>query len=279
VLKELNELIGLDNIKKTVNDLTNFLKVQKLREENGLKKSTHSLHAVFIGPPGTGKTTVARMLGRIYKHLGFLKKGHLIETDRAGLVAGYVGQTAMKADDVIKSAIGGVLFIDEAYSLSSGGGMNDFGNEAIEILLKRMEDHRNDFVVVVAGYPDEMRDFIQTNPGLQSRFNRYFEFDHYQPNAMMAIFKLYASKGDFTLNEDAESKLEEILERIYEKKHKGFGNARAVRNLFEKVIEIQANRIVQISPITKDLLINLTEEDIPEILKTVKELTQYSLEE
>lgn len=278
VLAELEELIGLQNIKKNVSDLTNFLKVQKIREEKGLKTTLNSLHAVFMGPPGTGKTTVARMLGRIYKHLGYLEKGHLVETDRVGLVAGYVGQTAIKADEIIKSALGGVLFIDEAYSLA-GGSLNDFGNEAIEIVLKRMEDHRREFVVVVAGYPDEMTSFLQTNPGLQSRFNRYFEFDHYDPVALMAIFKLHATKADFVLTPEAEEKLNEILEMAFEKRHKGFGNARVVRNLFEKIVEQQANRIILASQIDKNLLITLTEEDIPEVLKTVKEIIMFDSEE
>ncbi|WP_199912753.1 AAA family ATPase [Aquimarina aquimarini] len=278
VLGELNELIGLDAIKKNVEDLTNFLKIQKIREEKGLKASNNTLHAVFMGPPGTGKTTVARMLGRMYKHLGYLEKGHLVETDRAGMVAGYVGQTAIKADEIIKSALGGVLFIDEAYSLTSGG-LNDFGTEAIEVLLKRMEDHRDNIVVVVAGYPDEMQGFIQTNPGLQSRFNRYFEFDHFTAHALLDIFKLFAKKADFKLTPDAEEKLMEILDRVYEKRHRGFGNARTIRNLFEKIIERQANRIVSITPITEEILMTLTEDDIPEILKTVKEIILFDEDE
>jgi len=278
VLAELNELIGLKQVKKSIQDLTNFLKIQKVREEKGLKTSNNSLHAVFMGPPGTGKTTVARMLGRIYKHLGYLERGHLVETDRAGMVAGYVGQTAIKADEIIKSAIGGVLFIDEAYSLTSGG-LNDFGSEAIEILLKRMEDQRNDLVVIVAGYPDEMEIFIQSNPGLQSRFNRYFTYDHFDVDGLLKIFKLYVKKADFELTTDAEEKLVEILERVHEKIHRGFGNARTMRNLFEKIIERQANRIVSIAPITEEILITLTEEDIPEILKTVKEITVFNDEE
>jgi SpoVK/Ycf46/Vps4 family AAA+-type ATPase len=273
VMAELHELIGMDNIKQNIADLVNFLKVKGMREEQGLKTTNPSLHSVFMGPPGTGKTTVARLLGRIYKHLGYLTKGHLVETDRAGMVAGYVGQTAIKSDEVIKSAVDGVLFIDEAYSLR-GSGFNDFGNEAIEIILKRMEDNRNRLSVVVAGYPDEMRDFIQSNPGLQSRFNRYFQFDHFTAETMMSIFKLYAKKADFRLTEEAEDKLQEILDRLYEKRHAGFGNARVVRNLFEKIIEIQANRIVVITPITSELLMNLTEEDIPDILKTVQDIIQ-----
>ncbi|MBK6264933.1 AAA family ATPase [Marivirga sp. S37H4] len=277
VLDELNDLIGLDGIKGSVNNLTNFLKIQKIREEEGLKTTKNALHAVFMGPPGTGKTTVARLLGRIYKHLGYLKNGHVVETDRAGLVAGYVGQTAIKAEEIIKQAEGGVLFIDEAYSLSSGG-LNDFGQEAIEILLKRMEDKRSDLVIVVAGYPDEMEIFIQSNPGLQSRFNRYFEFDHFEPEALLEIFKLYVTNADFVLSEDAEEKVMAIIERAHEKRHRGFGNARTMRNLFEKIIEKQANRIVIVTPITKEILMTITEEDVPEVLKAVDEIILFDQE-
>jgi SpoVK/Ycf46/Vps4 family AAA+-type ATPase len=275
VLFELHELIGLQEIKKNVNDLINFLKVQKLREEKKLKVNQNSLHFVFMGPPGTGKTTVARMLGRIFKHLGYLKRGHLVETDRSGLIAGYVGQTAIKTDEIITAATDGVLFIDEAYALS-GGGLNDFGKEAIEILLKRMEDLRNNLVVVVAGYPDEMEVFIESNPGLQSRFNRYLNFEHYPPGPLLKIFELIAKKSDFKLTENAKDKLSEIIDRVYEKRHKGFGNARTMRNLFEKIIERQANRIVALDNITEEILITITEEDIPEILKTVKDISVFN---
>lgn len=279
VLAELHELIGLDEIKKNVEDLTNFLKVQKLREEKGMKTSNNSLHSVFMGPPGTGKTTVARMLGRIFKHLGYLEKGHLVETDRAGMVAGYVGQTAIKSDEIIKTAVDGVLFIDEAYSLASGGSFNDFGKEAIEILLKRMEDQRNSLVVVIAGYPDEIQMFIQSNPGLQSRFNRYFTFDHFKTDDLLKIFKLISKKADFTLTKEAEEKLVAILEQLEEKKSRAFGNARAMRNLFEKVIERQANRIVSITPITEEILRTLIEQDIPDVMKTVKEILLFDEDE
>lgn len=277
VMGELNELVGLENIKKNVLDLTNFLKVQKLRKDKGLKTSNNSLHTVFMGPPGTGKTTVARLLGRIYKHLGYLNRGHLVETDRTGMVAGYVGQTAIKSDKIISEAHGGVLFIDEAYALSQGG-INDFGNEALETLLKRMEDGRDNFVVIVAGYPDEMESFIKSNPGLQSRFSRYFEFDHFDPTSLLKIFQLYAKKADFLLTEDALDKLNEIIERIYLKRSDSFGNARTMRNLFEKITERQANRIVKQQNITKEMLIMLEEEDVPEVLKTVKEILVFEEE-
>jgi len=274
VMAELHELIGLQEIKKSVEDLTNFLKVQKIREEQGLKTTRNSLHAVFLGPPGTGKTTVARLLGRIYKHLGYLEKGHLVETDRSGLVAGYVGQTALKTDEIIKKAIGGVLFIDEAYSLASGG-LNDFGNEAIEVLLKRMEDNRNNLVVVVAGYDEEMEIFIQSNPGLQSRFNRYFKFKHLEADALMSIFKLNATKVDFVLTSDAEEKLAEIIERLCENRTREFGNARTIRNLFEKIIEQQANRISKLNTLDKDTLMKIEECDVPEVLKVIQEINPF----
>ncbi|TCI93243.1 AAA family ATPase [Tenacibaculum sp. M341] len=274
VLDELNELIGLNNIKTAVQELANFLKVQKLREEEGLKAVNNSLHSVFMGPPGTGKTTVARLVSRIYKHLGYLEKGHLIETDRSGLVAGYVGQTALKAEEVINTSINGVLFIDEAYALSKDN-KKDFGNEAIEILLKKMEDHRKELVVIVAGYPDEMKDFINSNPGLQSRFNRYFTFEHYKPSELLGIFELYCRKNDFVLTEDAKEKMLFIFDKFYEKKDKNFGNARVARNLFEKIIEYQANRIVSITPITAEILKTITEEDIPPVNKTIEKYLQF----
>ncbi|MCG8183091.1 AAA family ATPase [Tenacibaculum piscium] len=274
VLEELNQLVGLDNIKGAIAELSNFLKVQKLRESEGLKSVNNSLHSVFMGPPGTGKTTVARLISKIYKHLGYLEKGHLIETDRSGMVAGYVGQTALKVEEIVTASLNGVLFIDEAYALAKDA-KKDFGNEAIEVLLKKMEDHRKELVVIVAGYPDEMKSFINSNPGLQSRFNRYFTFDHYKPTELVAIFELFCKKNDFVLAADAKEKLLFIFEKLYEKKDKNFGNARVARNLFEKIIEYQANRIIAIAPITKEVLITIVEQDIPLINKTVEKYLMF----
>ncbi|MCG8804635.1 AAA family ATPase [Tenacibaculum finnmarkense] len=274
VLEELNQLVGLDNIKGAISELSNFLKVQKLREAEGLKSVNNSLHSVFMGPPGTGKTTVARLISKIYKHLGYLEKGHLIETDRSGMVAGYVGQTALKVEEIVTASLNGVLFIDEAYALAKDA-KKDFGNEAIEVLLKKMEDHRKELVVIVAGYPDEMKSFINSNPGLQSRFNRYFTFDHYKPTELVAIFELFCKKNDFVLAADAKEKLLFIFEKLYEKKDKNFGNARVARNLFEKIIEYQANRIIAIAPITKELLITIVEQDIPPVNKTVEKYLMF----
>nr|WP_290224818.1 AAA family ATPase [Trichocoleus desertorum] len=262
-LAELNDLTGMENIKEEVRTLTNFLKIQKVRAERGLAQTSVSLHAVFCGPPGTGKTTVARLMGRIYHGLGFLKKGHLVETDRTGLVAGYVGQTAQKVDELINSALDGVLFIDEAYALVPKEAGRDFGQEAIDVLLKRMEDYRDRLVIIVAGYTDEMTTFIESNPGLKSRFNRYFYFNHYKPEELLAIFEKMSGKSHFRLTSATKEKLRTLFSELYTNRDRTFGNARVVRNLFEKSIEQQANRLAVLTSLDDEVLTTLLPEDIP----------------
>jgi AAA+ superfamily predicted ATPase len=265
MLADLNQLVGMENIKQEINTLINFLKVQKLRQTRGLIPMPLSLHMVLAGPPGTGKTTVARLIGRIYRALSFLPSGHLIETDRAGLVAPFVGQTAIKVDEMVEKALGGILFIDEAYALMPRGSQNghDFGLEAIETLLKRMEDHRGRLAVIIAGYGDELHRFLEANPGVKSRFNRYFYFEHYKPYELANIFTVFCTEHDLQLTQEARKKLLHHMTAVYHKRTRVFGNGRYARNLLEKTIERQANRIVNLEPITDELLCTLTETDIP----------------
>ena len=261
--QELDDLIGLESVKQEVRSLANFVKLQKQREAQGLKTAKVSYHLVFYGSPGTGKTTVARIVGRIYKDLGVLKKGHTVETDRAGLCGEYVGKTGPKTDTVISKALDGVLFIDEAYSLvPEGGAGNDYGQEAISTILKRMEDYRDRLVVIVAGYKDEMQRFIDSNPGLQSRFNRYIDFPDYSSDEMAEIFKMYMKKNQYTLTPDAEEYLKEQFEYAVAHKDRNFGNARFARNVFEKSIQQQANRLAGQTNLDKSLLTELTVEDL-----------------
>lgn len=262
--QELDSLIGLDDVKNEVKKLSNFIKIQQARESEGLKSTPISYHCVFTGNPGTGKTTVARIIAEIYRDLGILAKGHLVETDRSGLVAEYIGQTAVKTNKIIDSALDGVLFIDEAYSLVSGGG-NDYGLEAIATLLKRMEDDRTRLVVILAGYGNEMKSFIDANPGLQSRFNRYIHFQDYSADELLEIFRLNVSKHDYILSGDVEECLKQVIEKAVESKDKNFGNARFVRNLFEKTLENQATRLASVGTLTKDLLQEIRTEDIPQL--------------
>lgn len=259
--EELNGLIGLGRVKNEINTLCNFVIMKKKREAEGLKSPNISYHCVFTGNPGTGKTTVARLLAAIYRDLGVLKKGHLVETDRSGLVAEYVGQTAVKTNKIIDSALDGVLFIDEAYTLANGSN-NDYGPEAIATLLKRMEDDRNHLVVILAGYNQEMETFINSNPGLRSRFNRYIHFDDYTAEELFDIFCLLVKKGEYTLTEDAVLFVKELLKSTTTDSPKDFGNARFVRNLFEKVVEAQANRLSSKTNLTKEELTQITKADV-----------------
>lgn len=262
-LQILNHLIGMQAIKDEITTLTNFLKIQQLRQQQGLPRICVTLHLVFCGTPGTGKTTIARLMGQIYKHLGILSKGHLIETDRSGMVAGYVGQTANKVDELVNSALDGVLFIDEAYTLAPEGSKNDFGQEAIDTLLKRMEDYRDRLVVIVAGYSEEMSRFIDSNPGLKSRFNRYFYFEDYQPKELLAIYKNLCEQNHFKLESSGQQILLDKFTLMYSDRDKSFGNGRLVRNIFEKTIEKQANRLVKLTKINPEMMTMILAEDIP----------------
>lgn len=265
--KELDELIGLESVKEEVNSLANFVKIQKQREAQGMKTSSVSYHCVFTGSPGTGKTTVARILARIYKDLGVVKQGQLVETDRSGLIAEYVGQTAVKTNAVVDSALNGVLFIDEAYALLDGNG--GYGDEAIATLLKRMEDDRDRLVVIVAGYTNEMKRFIDSNPGLQSRFTRYIDFPDYKSEDLYKIFMMRANKYSYVLDKDADRYLQESLNETVAHKSRNFGNARYVRNLFEKAITLQANRLAKVGNPSKEELSQLTLSDIEGACRSV----------
>ena len=261
LMEELDSLVGLETVKKEVKNLMNLVKVRKLREEHDLPVPPMSFHMVFLGNPGTGKTTVARLISGLYASIGLLSKGQLIEVDRSGLVAGYVGQTALKTQEVIQSALGGVLFIDEAYSLSSGG-ENDFGREAIETLLKAMEDHRKDLVVIVAGYTGPMEKFITSNPGLESRFNRYFYFPDYNGEQLMEIFRIQCKKNSYTLTPEAEEEALKMFTQLYEERNENFGNGRDVRNCFEDMVVRQSNRVAAMENPTKEDLISVLPEDL-----------------
>ena len=261
LMEQLNSLVGLETVKKEIRNLMNLVKVRKLRQENDLPVAPMSFHMVFLGNPGTGKTTVARLISGLYAAIGVLTKGQLVEVDRSGLVAGYVGQTALKTQEVIQSALGGVLFIDEAYSLASGG-ENDFGREAIETLLKAMEDHRDDLVVIVAGYTGPMERFITSNPGLESRFNRYFFFPDYDGDQLTEIFRIQCKKNSYTLTPEADAAAHEMFTELFEERDENFGNGRDVRNCFEDMVVRQANRVAAMEKPTKEDLITVLPEDL-----------------
>ncbi|MDR2718811.1 MAG: AAA family ATPase [Treponema sp.] len=261
LLKELNALTGLHQVKHEITTLINTVKINKLREKKELKQSPLSLHLVFSGNPGTGKTTVARILGKIYCRLGILSKGHLIETDRSGLVAGYIGQTAIHTKEIIEKAKGGILFIDEAYSLTPQNAVNDFGQEAIDTLLKAMEDYRDDFIVIVAGYPDLMKNFLKSNPGLQSRFNTFINFEDYNSSELLEIFMFLCFQNNYVVENSAINTLAGIFWDIYSQAGESYANARTVRNFFEKTIKRQANRLANSGTLSKKDLQTLVIED------------------
>lgn len=261
-MKELNEMIDLSRVKEEVASLRNFVLVQEQRKRQGLKSNNVSYHCVFSGNPGTGKTTVARIVAGIYKDLGILKKGHLVEVQRSDLVAEYVGQTAPKTNAKIDEALDGVLFIDEAYTLSEGG-QGDFGQEAINTLLKRMEDDRNRLIVILAGYSNEIQHFIDSNPGLQSRFNRYIHFDDYSYEELLRIFLFNLGKNDFKITQDAFMAVSTTIQEQLANKDSKFGNARYVRNMFETIIMKQANRLASSkrNPSKEELML-ITKDDV-----------------
>ena len=259
LLAELDGCIGLQTVKEEVHNLINMASVYQLRRQHDLPTTDMSLHLVFTGNPGTGKTMMARMMARIYRSLDILSRGQLVEVDRSGLVAGYVGQTAIKTQKVIEKAMGGVLFIDEAYALN-GRSENDFGQEAIDTILKAMEDHRDDLVVIVAGYTDLMDRFIHSNPGLESRFNRFLLFDDYTTDEMVDIFRMQCKKGCYQLTEEARPLIRDYIAE--ESADDSFGNARGVRNLFEHVLVAQNNRLATMEKITREDLMTITADDV-----------------
>ncbi|MBR2837847.1 MAG: AAA family ATPase [Kiritimatiellae bacterium] len=260
-MQSLDALVGLDPVKQDVKALAKFIEIQRKRRDAGLRQTPISYHCVFTGNPGTGKTTVARILADIFRELGVSKRGHLVETDRSGLIGEYVGQTAVKTNKVIDSALDGVLFIDEAYTLAQGGD-RDYGGEAIATLLKRMEDDRDRLIVVLAGYTDEMKTFIDSNPGLRSRFSRYIHFPDYTADELARIFLSIAEKSEYSCDQDVRASIVQVMENAVRTRDRSFGNGRFVRNMFEKAIQRQAVRLSTVAPLTAEMLSELTLHDL-----------------
>ncbi len=266
LMAELNSLTGLTAVKKDVNTLISLMKVQKLRREHGMKTADVNKHMVFMGNPGTGKTTVARLLAGIYHSIGVCRTGQLVEVDRAGLVSGYIGQTATKTQEVVEDALGGILFIDEAYTLTNQKGQGDFGQEAVDTLLKAMEDHRDDLIVIVAGYTKLMEEFLNSNPGLRSRFNKFLYFEDYSAEEEIEILKNNCKKQEYKLTPEALAVATEFFTKRCADKPESYANARDVRNYLELAISNQAIRLMKHKKLTKTMLATLEKEDVEGIV-------------
>lgn len=265
LLDELNNLVGLEKVKQQVRDLIAYQKVQVMRKQAGLMTAKGTLHLAFTGNPGTGKTTVARIVGHVYKQIGLLTKGHFIEVSRTDLIAGYQGQTALKVKEVIERAKGGVLFIDEAYSITENDHTDSYGRECLTELTKALEDYRDDLVVIVAGYTEPMRAFFESNPGLKSRFNTFIEFDDYGDDELLDILKKMCQRNDYVLSDDAERLVKEQFTSEVKNKSENFANGRLARNYYDKMIMNQAKRIVDMAPLSKKDLMIIDACDIPQI--------------
>lgn len=265
LLSELNELVGLENVKKQVNDLIDYQRVQILRNEHGFHSTKNTLHMAFVGNPGTGKTTVARIVGHVYKQIGLLSKGHFIEVSRTDLIAGYQGQTAIKVKKVIDSARGGVLFIDEAYSITENDHTDSYGRECLTELTKALEDYRDDLVVIVAGYTEPMNKFFESNPGLKSRFNTFIEFSDYSANELLEILKTICHQNDYTLEDELANSIEKFFSEAVSSKEEHFANGRLARNIYDDLVMNHAKRVVSIDNPSDDDLTKLIKADfIPE---------------